>query len=766
MMNKSKTYQLICNLLVIAMSVCSMAGCGSKTGNETDSLKKKWGADIVSEKETDKKEEVQTPDLFEMDHKPLQGFMSMGEQQTEVPKGYVGIYSIEDMQNIGEKKNGKYMLMSDLDFSQISWNALDFEGILEGNYHKIFGLQSCLIRTLKGTVRNLALEHVNAEGAALAGHMWSGELENCYVTGVIRNGAGLVKEITGSYNGVSTSVSIVDCYNAANIESESREAAAGIVGSIDLSQSSNKAKVNIVIRNCENYGTISAQATAGGIVSSLSRGSSSGYHFEAQIDCSITKCFNYGNVSGSGAAGGIAGYLGGTNASKNINNNFNIEQCANYSEITGQNEETGAICGTVDLRANEGFNHVITVNIEDCLNTASVTIHDPEHEARDGGGVCGEIRLWYGTCKINRCLNIGNTKSEYYSKPSINTATPVYECNDYYTTNHMSIGKMKDISVNLINFDYPGVWGISDLYNGFPHPYGSGESEQVQAYFNKKADKKAEELTETMNQSEITLMQRYSDMLASISMGGRWPEDTDISNQQRFLTEYAGNLNYYAIADVNQDGTKELVIKVPSIGIIIYSYDLKKNKVNREEANNDAEEWEKNYQGSDSLQWIALKAENYNVYTQAYIAYCLDTIKKDLNADVDVGVMYMEDIEWMDVLKEKYNITFEEVDDGFSYDGTYNGQTVFTKYCEDGGSLNYSNNQVEGLTLLGLYPGISEKEAVKRLEKYGFMKHDFAYSDSVSYITGGSNGNYIVTYETENGILTSISIRAGSLYTG
>lgn len=54
--------------------------------------------------------------------------------KTEVPDGYVGIYSVDDFEYIRTTPKGNYILMSDIDFSNTKdWDGIKVEGNVDGN---------------------------------------------------------------------------------------------------------------------------------------------------------------------------------------------------------------------------------------------------------------------------------------------------------------------------------------------------------------------------------------------------------------------------------------------------------------------------------------------------------------------------------------------------------------------------------------------------------------------------------------------------------
>lgn len=443
-----------------------------------------------------------------------------------------------------------------------------------------------------------------------------------------------------------------------------------------------------------------------------------------------------------------------------------IMNCANYNEVTvSENMETvaGAICGEVDLSVNEGYNHMLICEIQDCLNTAAVNKIYEDGKTLEGGGVCGDIELNYGTCTISRCLNIGNTVSEYNSLPNVRNSSPSYTCTDYYTERDMSIRDMKNISKNLPSFSYPGVWGINSLYGGFPHPYGSGEQEEVWAYSEQKKQEMTDNMLENVDESELILMQRYADMLASMGMGGYWPEDKEHNNYCKYLLEWDDSAeNYYAVIDINEDGQKELLVDICGI-VYIYRYNLKNGEIAREETQQGREEFEQGYENIGQIEWLSLSSSNYQIYSQAYTQYYLGLLKKDIGSDVGAEFMEkeMDDVEFIKKISNDYGLEFKEIENGYEYAGYSGQEAVFSIYLEDGGGLNYQGEQINGATVFGLYPGMKEMEAKETLFKYGFVQEG-----ENNYHTGGAPGNYFVYFTVENGIVKSISIYQGSLYTG
>ena len=55
-----------------------------------------------------------------------------------VPEGYIGIYTVEDFDYLRNSSTGQYILMNDIDMSNIdSWNGINFQGTFDGNNYEI-----------------------------------------------------------------------------------------------------------------------------------------------------------------------------------------------------------------------------------------------------------------------------------------------------------------------------------------------------------------------------------------------------------------------------------------------------------------------------------------------------------------------------------------------------------------------------------------------------------------------------------------------------
>ena len=119
----------------------------------------------------------------------------------EVPEGYTPVYTAEDLNNIRNDLDGKYILMNDIDLSEYEkWESVGkesepFKGELDGRGHKIvnmtsengvFGcLNSASIKNLGVCDCDISRYIINKYAGVIADKSVSTKFENCYTIGSI-----------------------------------------------------------------------------------------------------------------------------------------------------------------------------------------------------------------------------------------------------------------------------------------------------------------------------------------------------------------------------------------------------------------------------------------------------------------------------------------------------------------------------------------------------------------------------------------------------
>lgn len=293
--------------------------------------------------------------------------------QTEVPSGYVGIYSIEDLINSGAKEDGNYILMNDLDLSSISdWTGIRNTGIFDGNNYTISNLSSTKggLFEYASNISNLNMKNIDVQVIKEIGYRTSiggiadvaNNISNCVasgtvsviVSGTIRSDYTPSISVGGIVGSRVDRGLITSCVNYTSVKCESRaddELNLRVGGVAGLCLSTTKYCINYgsvhlistsvlspsywrftaaggvcgiganMLCNC-NYGGIFSTHTAGGIVGSDVGG-----------DFKIDSCYNVGNVDCADnvqtSAGGIVGFVesGSDEEKGTITNCYNIGEC-------------------------------------------------------------------------------------------------------------------------------------------------------------------------------------------------------------------------------------------------------------------------------------------------------------------------------------------------------------------------------------------------------------------------------------------------------
>ena len=177
---------------------------------------------------------------------------------TIVNRNY-NISSVEDLNNLGSHSGDYCVLLTDFD-DVSGFNAVinGFGGILDGNYHKITGLERALFNSLDGgTVKNLILDDVNIQSGENVGAICNeatgnSRIYNCGVlstNGSTISGSGYVGGLVGLLDGSSR---VINCYSFANITGGNK--VGGIVGRNNYATTATD--IRTMVMNCMFYGDI------------------------------------------------------------------------------------------------------------------------------------------------------------------------------------------------------------------------------------------------------------------------------------------------------------------------------------------------------------------------------------------------------------------------------------------------------------------------------------------------------------------------------
>ena len=299
---------------------------------------------------------------------------------TEVPEGYIGIYTKEDLGKINDNMAGNYILMNDIEIpgggvDQNSSNAIisnfdtidgnftstAFSGILDGNGYMVSNLyingNGGLFYNVTGTIRNLDVHAVVSSGnyggiGGIANIVNGGLIENCRFEGQV-----ILQKI---YEGSES-----DTY-----------AVGGIAGSVQSGK----------IKNCANYGdvAISCNEWSDGFTMPVYAGGIAGED-NGWLDV-LENNANYGNIiladDCSAVVGGVLGRSGGAD----INACFNAGSLyvKQTEEVTEKSVTIGGVIGEI---TDDAFGNAATV--ANIYNTGYWDIDSPADLCM--GGVIGSM---------------------------------------------------------------------------------------------------------------------------------------------------------------------------------------------------------------------------------------------------------------------------------------------------------------------------------------------------------------------------------------
>ena len=299
--------------------------------------------------------------------------VTIAEGNSEIPEGYIPIYTAEDLNNIRNNLSGKYILMNDIDLSVYeNWEPIGtqetpFTGEIDGNGKSIFGMtiigeydsednvNFALFSQMKnGSVFDLGI--INADinvsfkdGAAksfmagiLAGYANCVETKNCIVSGNITLN-NFYKGVIGGLFGKENMCSPTQCVSYTDITITSDRIYGINVGGIS------GVMTNDTISLCGNYGDITIKSFDSNISSRILKvGGITGDNSERGV---VSDCFNQGNIHvdfcmPSIYLGGITGDCCVVERSHNIGNIAIPENYAGYiGGISGDFGSTG-LAGT------------------------------------------------------------------------------------------------------------------------------------------------------------------------------------------------------------------------------------------------------------------------------------------------------------------------------------------------------------------------------------------------------------------------------------
>ena len=170
-------------------------------------------------------------------------------------------------------------------------------------------------------------------------------VENIEIAGTVTSTAAYTGGLAGDTQTGTGNVTIKNVTNRANVTSTNTS---GYVGGILGGQ---RNAGDLLIENCENFGTIEGKKLAGGLLGGINYASVNSTKFQ--------NCFNGGTIVSDSDVGGIIG--GANNAGKNLS----LINCANAGTVKATGKNAGGIAGQSKATAS--------LTVEKCWNSANIT---------------------------------------------------------------------------------------------------------------------------------------------------------------------------------------------------------------------------------------------------------------------------------------------------------------------------------------------------------------------------------------------------------
>lgn len=296
----------------------------------------------------------------------------------------------------------------------------------ENKYYGLFAANTGIIKNLQMSNCNLDIEGNASAVATIVGCNY-GTIENCIVSGQIKN-KGTSWLLTGGVTAkLEEDGKIINCGNMADITCENigtagQAVAAGIVGTCNHTD-----EYISTVQNCFNSGKIisiseNSDTMAGGISVLLT-------------NSNVQNCYNTGDINAYGIKtiylGGISGTIHGSNAKNICKNLYNTGNLTFNGVIEGKEGYIGGIVG-------KNYN----ITIKNVFNTGKIEVEKGNKQIRIGGITAG-----YGGGNIENGYNVGKIETKDIDNETIGGITGFklgncINCNFLTGTYKKGIGKL------------------------------------------------------------------------------------------------------------------------------------------------------------------------------------------------------------------------------------------------------------------------------------------------------------------------------------
>ncbi len=375
-------------------------------------------------------------------------FLVPVEQKTEVPEGYIGIYTAQDLDNVRNDLDANYILMNDIDLSAYeNWVPIGdsvaegFVGTFDGNGHSIanlriddtylktrrFGLFSKIyssnIYDLKVTDAHISIKNSAAYVGVISAAMENSNVDNCCVSGKIIDESGhttiggIIGEQFDVWSGNKKSV-IKNCFSSCDMIGLTLGGIVGYISPYHMYYAEYSYSTLISIENCHSEGYLYGE-NVGGIIGQILLQNS-----VPSIDINIQHCGSTADIFGvdSNAGGIVAKILGGGLSDGKAERFINISEC--YSNCSFNLASTGGTIVAGGIVGQIQNSNGTKVEISDTYSVANIYCELVSQESYAIspriGGIIGEYSFPDSSYAANMTINTIN-KAYSFLSVSINS---------------------------------------------------------------------------------------------------------------------------------------------------------------------------------------------------------------------------------------------------------------------------------------------------------------------------------------------------------
>ncbi len=165
-----------------------------------------------------------------------------------------------------------------------------------------------------------------------------------------------------------------------------------------------------------------------------------------------------------------------------------------------------------------------------------------------------------------------------------------------------------------------------------------------------------------------------------------------------------------------------------------------------------------------SVDYQPIAYESFADFTPTYLKLRADEAGEErTDTASDLGLLILQEEHFSDaaktLLSEKYEVELNQPEPDYFQEWTVgfkDGKQVFSFDGLHTGQISYKGEQIEDVTIFGIYPGISVDEAWEKLKAYGFYASPYEEAGNC-LITGEGFGNVGIWFSAEDNIVTEIT---------